>query len=268
MRDAVEALTELSKVTGNPHLLAALDARGEGESYSPKGMHRAFNTFLKEIDVANAWSDVVLTPQRFRNTLANQLARADLALPYISRHLKHLHVALSGLPAKVTLTYGGIAELQVDRALARQELRKDISRSLYDLDAPVAGGGGKQFMAERKEYYRGRMEAGLTKGEVLDELVEMGLPVSSTGPGFCTGKRKVLDKAGNLVDPSCIGSLACAPDICSNAHITQIHVAVWHKVAVQNETFSKRPDMAYARDEHLAKLRVARGVLRDLGVRK
>jgi hypothetical protein len=230
-------------------------------------MRRAFNALLKEVDVDGTWSGVVITSQRFRNTLANQLARADLALPYISRQLKHLHSQLGQLPAQVTLTYGGIAELQVDRAMARNDLREDIARSLYERGAPVAGGGGEDFMQEREEFYQGRMAAGCTEEEVLQELVASGIPLSSTGPGFCKGKRKVKDKDGRLVDPSCLGSLACSPDECENSLITRVHMAVWRKVAVLNQNFSKRPEMAYAREEQLSKMQAAQGVLRKLGAR-
>lgn len=264
MRDAVSALTALSKVSGNPFLLAALDLRGRGKAYSQSGMYRAFGTFLREADVNGTWSGVTLSSQRCRNTLAHQLARADLALPYISRHLKHMHTSLSGLPADVTLTYGGIAQLQVERAVQAQAIRKGMARSLYDLKTPVAGGGGKKFMRERKEYYAGRMEAGATEEEVREELVATGIPLSGIGTGFCAGRKELPGPNGTTRKPPCVGSLGCSPDDCDNSLITPIHAAVWRKAAAQNEALVKRPEFAYCREEQLTKLAKARKVLSDL----
>jgi integrase len=263
LRDAVAVLEELARISLNPYLLSSLETAGDKRPFSPNGLVGCLDDFLADVDVDGTWSQVRLTTQRFRNTLAHQLARADVALPFIARHLKHLNSSLNSLPPEVTLTYGGIAELKVERAMQAQGLRDAMARSLYDLNAPVAGGGAPEFIAKRKDFYIGRMEAGMTQEAICDELIAMGLPLSSTGPGFCKGRRPIAQPDGTTRKPPCLGSLTCSPS-CHNALITRVHKAVWIKVERQNRSLAARPELSYAREDIDIKLQEAQKVLHDL----
>ena len=265
MRDAVAVLEELKRLSLNPYLVSSLRTTGDKRPYSSSGLLSALGRFFRAADTQGTWKGVTLSTQRFRNTLAHQLARADVGLVFISRHLKHLHASLSGRPAEVTLGYGNIKALKMERAVQGQSLRKDVARSLYDPDAPLAGGGGPAFMEERKQYFQGRLAAGMEKEEIIEELTAAGLPFSNVGPGFCTGRKEIQNKDGSKRKPPCVGSLQCSPNDCHNAIISVVHVHLWRRVARQNAQLARRPDMAYAKAEHLNKVEIAEGVLRKLG---
>lgn len=265
MRDAINVLEELKRLSLNPNLLSSLRTAGGKTPYSSSGLVNALARFLEVVDTERTWKGLILSTQRFRNTLAHQLARADVGLVFISRHLKHLHTSLTGKPAEVTLGYGNIKALKMERAVQAQSLRKDVARSLYDPDSPLAGGGGAAFDEARRQFFQGRLAAGYTKVQILDELAAAGNPFSSVGPGLCTGRKEIVNKDGSKRKPPCVGSLQCSPNDCHNAIITVVHVHLWRKVARQNADLAKRPDMAYAREEHLGKVEIAEGVLRKLG---
>ncbi|MBP0597761.1 hypothetical protein J8I26_06590 [Herbaspirillum sp. LeCh32-8] len=267
MRDALKCLELICSISGNQYLLSTPNTAFDGgQAYSSTGLSAALTRYVRTIDTSGTWANIPISTQRCRNTLAHQLARADLGLPYISYHLKHMHSALRSTIPQVTLTYGSIPEMVFEKALSRPMAQFELAKSLYHPDAPVAGGGAEQFKRDRKQYFEGKMAEGMTVDDILAEISKQQMPFSSVGMGYCLGKRDIKNKDGTVQKPPCIGSLQCAPDKCGNALITMSHVGVWKKVEFQNKELAARPDMQHAAEGLLSTAQRAHGILKNLGV--
>ena len=267
MRDAIRCLEVFQRLTKNPYLVCSLNTARPGEEgpYSIGGLTSALDRYLRMVDTAGAWEAVTVSPHRCRHTLAHQLARADVGLVFIAYQMKHLHSALRAVPPQVTLMYGGISDLKMERAMQSSAHHYELAKALYDPDSPIAGGGADEFKAKRKQYFEGMMASGMTKEDIIEVLAKTGISLSSVGMGFCSGRRDIRMKDGTTEKPPCIGSLQCTPETCHNALITRLHEPLWRKVETQNHDLAARKDMQHARDELLRKAQIARGVLTELG---
>lgn len=268
MRDALRCLELFTTFTKNHFLISGLATveEGSGRAYSSGGLTQALERYIDRIDVEGTWKHIRISPHRCRHTLAHQLARADLGLPFIAHQLKHLHSALRSVPPQVTLTYGGISDLKMERAIHTPELHYELAKSLYDPDSPIAGGGSEEFSQSRKQYFEGKMASGLSKDDIIRGLAAKAIPFSSVGMGYCLGRREIKNKDGSTQKPACIGSLQCSPDMCPNALITKEHAHLWKKVEKQNNELAERPEMQHARAELLQKASRAKVILRQLGI--
>ena len=268
MRDALRCLGLFTTFTKNDFLISALNTVevGCGRPYSPNGLAQALVRYIGRIDVDGTWEEIQVSSHRCRHTLAYQLARADVGLPFIAHQLKHLHSALRAVTPQVTLMYGGIADLKLERAVQAPKLHFELAKSLYDPDSPLAGGGSEEFGRRRKQYFEGMQATGMTKDDIIQGLATKAIPFSSVGMGYCLGRREIRNKDGSMQKPACIGSLQCSPDMCPNALITKEHVHLWKKVEKQNTELAESPRMQHARVELLEKARRAKVILQQLGV--
>lgn len=266
MRDAIRCLELFRALTNNHFLVCSLDTvqSGKERAYSVNGLTEALDRYLRVADTAGAWDDIVVSPHRCRHTLAHQLARADVGLVFIAYQMKHLHSALKAVPPQVTLMYGGISDLKMERAVQATGHQYDLAKALYDPDSPIAGGGAEEFKSRRTQYFEGMMASGRSKEDIIQGLAKTGVGLSSVGMGFCSGRRDIRLKDGTTEKPPCIGSLQCSPETCHNALITKLHEPLWQKVETQNLELAAREDMRHSRDELLRRARIARGVLVEL----
>ena len=268
MRDALRCLEIFTAFTKNRYLISGttMVEEGEGKAYSSNGLTQALERYIGRIDAAGTWKGIRISPHRCRHTLAHQLARADLGLPFIAHQLKHMHSALRSVPPQVTLMYGGISDLKMERAVQAPKLHYELAKSLYDPDSPLAGGGSEEFSARRKQYFEGKMATGITKDAIIRALASQAIPFSSVGMGYCLGRREIKNKDGSTQKPACIGSLQCAPDMCPNALVTREHAHLWRRVQKQNEELATHPEMQHVRDGLLEKAQRAKLILSNLGV--
>ncbi|MNR10828.1 hypothetical protein D3C85_1270970 [compost metagenome] len=81
-----------------------------------------------------------------------------------------------------------------------------------------------------KKYFQGYLEAGYTKDEIFDRMVELNFAIINVGQGYCYGN------ANEDFDTSlpCIGSLRCNPYRCKNAVVTKANAPKWREIYVQN----------------------------------
>jgi hypothetical protein len=266
MRDAIACLELLQEVSQNKFLICSLNTAESGASrpYSINGLTDALDRYVRSVDVTGAWRHVTVSPHRCRHTLAHQLARADVGLVAIAHQMKHLHSALKAVPPQVTLMYGGIADLKMERAVEASAHQYELAKALYDPDSPIAGGGAEEFKVRRKQYFEGMMAAGHDKDAIIRGLARNGVGLSSVGMGLCSGRRDIRLRDGTIEKPPCIGSLQCTPESCHNAIVTKLHKPVWQKVESQNIELAGREDMHHSRTEHLRKVAIAQRVLADL----
>lgn len=269
LKDAVTVLEIFCTITFNQYLLCSFESVMPDQIPEPltdAGMLAVFQKYVATIDLDDVWSHINVSANRYRHTMAYQLARGDVGLSYISWFLKHLNYRFSSTPAQVTHAYGDIDKLMAERAIYRTAHERNTAANLYSPNAPIAGGGAAEFQKRREEFFSGCMAAGMTEEEVLDMLVSQGMPFTNVGLGYCGGKRDLIDANGKKHPPPCTGSLQCNPNICKNSIITNSHAKLWIKVAEVNEANSKNPKLKHQKQNLLKTAAEAREVLSLLGI--
>lgn len=242
--DAIEVLEKIQLLTGNSYVVAPL--RGvylnqKNLPLSDNGLTSLLNTYILKCSSENAELEKFtknskgnkITPHRLRHSLAQQLVRGKLGLPYISYHFKHVNSAVVAYNrvSNVTLGYGGISKEIVNSAKSFQSAKKELFEQIYSQDAVVAGGGNaKEFMKRKTEYFQGLMVDDDEVEDIIGNLKEQSLPFLDVGLGYCGGRKDLVLPNGEKQLPPCIGQLKCNPVDCGNAVIPKSKVPIWKKI--------------------------------------
>lgn len=207
-----------------------------------------------------------------RHTLAYQLFKADLGLPYISHQLKHFgnlvgafHGASNKGFSTDTLGYGEIGEKLSGSSAESKGLRhkaeiKAIECS-FDPDATYAGVNGKDHSERMKKVFHGYQAAGYSKEQIYEAMADQGMAIVNVGSGMCYGG-KMEDFDDSL---PCIGGLRCNPARCKNAVVTESHIPKWREVYVENMKVLERVSDGPLADQAREAVSEARMVLESLG---
>ncbi len=277
MRDSVRALEALERLKNNKFLVSPFETSGgssikgnyvrsSGLSFSNNAFSKAVQRYIHTIDNDGRFTGWSFSSHQFKHSLARQMIKAKLGLPYISFHLKHLHSRVATLPSDITLGYGNAGKILQTQAsgLQMHEVRRELAERLFDPNSHVHGGGAMEFDERRKAYFKGMADAGLSKEQIMDELARLAAPsFVNVGLGFCTGRK---DSPGTDEKPPCIGSLRCNPNRCANAIVTkEAHGAAWRSVYLENKKMARDPRFAYARKQFEAAAYEAQEVLIRLG---
>ncbi|MBO6813094.1 MULTISPECIES: hypothetical protein [Marinobacter] len=273
MVDALNAAKVISRIRVNPYLLSKDGTTafgGEPSHYSANGLKTPLKLHFQQI-VPEDYEEIEVYPYLLRHTLAYQLFRADLGLPFISHQLKHfgnLVGAFSTASNKGfsvnTLSYGEIGEQLSGSGRARNLRHKaevDAVRAAFDPDAAYAGVNGEDHKNRMIRVFEGYQASGFTKEEIFEAMAEQGMAIANVGTGMCYGG-KTEDFDESL---PCIGGLRCNPVRCSNAVVTEAHIPKWREVYVENmrvvESGSEDVSTEHAREA----ANEARMVLQSLG---
>lgn len=202
-----------------------------------------------------------------RHTLAYQLFRADVGLPFISYQLKHLvtdteRYTSKGKHSDVTLDYGYIGdELAKGTRGLRKRAEIESVKVIMDPDGTYAGPRGQEHSDMLRNLFEGYMAEGYTKEEVLEAMAEQGVALVNMGQGFCYGGRSE-DFDESL---PCIGSLRCNPIRCKNAIVTKANAPKWREVYNENLANLDKPEYVENRPQILEVINEAESVLNYLG---
>jgi len=287
VRDAVSVLEELTPLTQSPYLFASNDYVAARKKLSPVTNERFrdfLNAYLYDIDEQQKFCKPVsnyafrckgvlppywLGTHRLRHTLSLQMCRADLGIPFISFHLKHVYHGYKRLESvqDVTLGYGGIGDELFNNATSRRQAHREKVQALYHPDAPVTGPGAKEFKENRKVYFTGMMAAGWQLDEIMEQLVNQGMLLADVGLGYCQGRREIQQDDGSRTPPPCLGQLKCNPNHCKNAIIPPSKIPIWTQVYKENKRHLQDPLLAHARTEYQYFMEEAQQVLFQLGVK-
>ena len=177
------------------------------------------------------------TVQTMRDTLAYQMFRIDLGLPFISYQLKHLVDLVDkettlGTVSDVTLGYGNIGQILATNGRIRQQVEREKVESNYDPDSAYYGGKGREHRSRMQKLFQGYIEEGYTKNEVFSALAEQGVGLIDVGGALCYGDRS---EEFDLTLP-CVGSLRCNPVRCKNAVISKNHLPRWKEIYLSNKS--------------------------------
>lgn len=273
VRDAIRVAQFVSKIKNNPYLFSNVDTvetDGVASSMVSAGIAWQFDKFFSEILTAEEYSSLKFSPYTLRHTLAFQMARAEVGLPFISYQLKHFGnlVGSAGQNKSFsadTLSYGAISDLLSSGGRSNGRSPRDMADREYienfcDPEGNFAGPNAEKHKAKMKKAFDGYMAAGYTKDQIFDQMVKKRIAVINVGQGFCYGGQKE-DFDDSL---PCIGSLRCNPIRCKNAVVTKANAPKWREVYTQNaialasDTRSNQEEIRAAMDE-------AKAVLKYLG---
>lgn len=243
VKDAVRALQILNRFKQSPYLISRMDTVAPGREDKEKGFVSytyILCAFLAEVLDFEELEALDVSAYTLRHSLAHQMFRASVGLPFISYQLKHFGNLVSSVGqnrvSAVTIDYGGIGSALVsdvgrDAANSiRHDAEKEFVMNSCDPDGGYVGVNASDHRDRLKTYFKGYLEAGYTKEEIFDRMVESGFAVINVGQGYCYGD------ATEEFDTSlpCIGSLRCNPYRCKNAVVTKANAPKWREIFVQN----------------------------------
>lgn len=274
VRDAVKVLEEFQRFTFNSYIISptySVYLNQKDLPYSNEALNSLLNDYKNQVDKEDRFkaSEYTISSHRLRHSIARQLIKAKLGIPYISNHLKHIHSQImqaQNYINNVTISYGNISKELFNNATTIQKVKKEVVYDLYHPDSPVAGKNSDAFKERRKAFFQGMQADGMTIEEILDYLAVKGVPFADVGLGYCGGKKDIVLANGNKEKPPCIGQLKCNPTRCHNAIIPKNKVAHWKNVYKHSKGMLINPLFSHLRSEHETFLKEAELVLKELKV--
>jgi len=274
VRDAIRAACFIAQIKQNPYLFSNVDTvapMGQAAAMTSNGIAYQFSAFFEEILTDEEFESFEFSPYTLRHTLAYQMARAELGLPFISHQLKHFGDLIGGAGqnksfSAVTLGYGAIAAILSKGGRSKgkapsQLAEEDYIRSFCDPDGNYAGPNAESHKSRMRKVFNGYMASGYTKEQIIAQMAKKRLAIINVGQGFCYGnQREQHDES-----LPCIGSLRCNPNRCKNAVVTKAHAPKWREIYVQNSLALNSPSSAQIEEELRAAMEEAKGVLEHLG---
>lgn len=276
VRDAVRVCQLLSKYKNNDYVFSNVDTVGYGKSgqpFSSAGTKHALDNFFKQVLTPDQFSNLGFNAYMMRHTLAYQLHRAEVGLPFISHQLKHFGDVVGvghserGF-SKTTLSYGEIADMLMKsggRNVSGKSFRHDAEvesvKQRFDPDGNYAGVNAQAHKERLARVFKGYMASGYTKDDIFEAMADQHIAIISVGQGFCYG-------GGPLeFDDSipCIGGLRCNPNRCSNAIVSKANAPSWREVYYQNKKLLGNPEYSHMHAQSKAAMEEAYGVLKLLG---
>ncbi|MEF1280571.1 hypothetical protein QTO05_15730 [Vibrio fortis] len=234
--DALVCLEYLATISQNDYVYSVFHStvrEGKRHTSAPtnRGLHEILMEFLKPI------TKLKPTVQTMRDTLAYQMFRIDLGLPFISYQLKHLVNLVDketsiGTVSDVTLGYGDIGQMLTKNGRIRRQVEIEKIESNYDPDGVFYGGKGTEHKSRMIKLFQGYIEEGYSKNEVFEALAKQGVGLIDVGGALCYGDRS------EEYDPTlpCVGSLRCNPVRCKNAVISKAHLPRWKEIYLSNKS--------------------------------
>ncbi|MHA5498401.1 site-specific integrase [Pseudomonas aeruginosa] len=242
--DAVRVLRILNRFKRNPFLLSSMitvrpNTQDKANSLTGNGLTFQICRFLAEVLSTEELETIDVSTYTLRHSLAHQMYRASVGLPFISYQLKHFGNLSSAILQErftvVTVDYGGIGDSLISGTgpiskPLRHEAERELIVNICDPEGGYAGENAEAHRQRLKKYFLGYLEQGYTKDEIFDRMVEQHFAIINVGQGYCYGD--TTDPQDDSIP--CRGSLRCNPNLCKNAVVTKANAPKWHEVYLQN----------------------------------
>jgi len=272
IKDAIASARIIGEFKNNDYLFSNMDTVSasldrDNLNMNSNGIKIIMENYFKTVFDADVIKDISFNAYMLRHTLAYQLFRADLGLPFISFQLKHVvdqvgSYTSTGTTSDVTMSYGEIGDQLSDASKGEIRRLAEIERikSVMNPDATYLGPKGKEHKDRLQRAFKGYMAAGYTNEEVYNQMADQGMAVVNMGTGFCFGGVEDFDES-----LPCIGTLRCNPIRCSNAVVTKAHAPKWREVYVSNKVLLNKKGYEDRQNQILAAMNEAQSVLKHLG---
>lgn len=272
MKDAIKVATKISVLKNNDYLFSNMDTVGSKSvptNMNPWGITSFLTNFLEIVLGKKRTKAIKLNAYMTRHTLAYQLHRIELGLPFISFQLKHIVNTVDkftsfGATSKTTLGYGEIAERIVLNKAQNKTIRRlaevEKIKTVMDPDGTYVGPKAKEHKARIQKVFQGYQAAGYSKEDIFDAMAEQGMAVINVGTGFCFGGVEDFDES-----IPCIGTLRCNPIRCSNAIVTKVNAPKWREIYITNKELLHKDGYEERQEQIISTVEESKAVLLLLG---
>lgn len=272
IKDAIKAASMISPLKNNDFLFSNVDTVSPTKAatnMSSSGIKYFIDNYLNVVLGKERTKSIKFNSYMFRHSLAYQLHRIELGLPFISFQLKHVVDRVGkytsfGSSSGTTLGYGEIAENIVANNSMNKSIRRDAEveriKTVMDPDGVYVGPNAKEHKVRLNKVFQGYMEVGYTKDEIFDAMADQGMAVINVGTGFCFGGMEDYDES-----IPCIGSLRCNPIRCKNAIVGKANIPKWKEVYASNTALLGKDGYEDRKSQLLEAIEEAKQVLIYLG---
>ncbi|HDT5894060.1 site-specific integrase [Aeromonas sp. MR19] len=277
VEDAMATLVILTRIRNNPFVFSKSETLKF--SQEPKtlknGVCIVIKNYFSEILTSDELNSIDFFPYMMRHTLAYQMYKVELGLPFISHQLKHFGNLVQSVGAASnkgfssdTMCYGDIGDMlsgiKAEKNNLRHQAEVHLVKEMYDPNGTFAGVNAEAHKKRLKKLFEGYQAAGYSNDEVFEAMAQQGMAVINVGTGMCYGGR-VEEFDQSL---PCIGSLRCNPNRCHQAVITKAHIPKWREVYEQNMKVVNLGESETNYRQAVEAANEAKGVLEYLGVFK
>lgn len=221
IRDAVRVLELQQPLQGNPYLISGFDSNSNKDRPLEFPAKAVFEGVIKQHFAGTKWEDEMAnwTHHTDRHTLVKELDAAGVQLVHISRQLQHTHMMLAEAEgSEITFGYGGIGKRSVERvdtnpglvddlAQYRDQVKRERYHAVLGEDAVLAGPGGIDLKFKIDAKFQGMGYEGAERKDYIDQLVDAGFPLPTSGFGICGQPAFELED-----EPPCMGDYECDPN--------------------------------------------------------
>lgn len=278
VEDAMAALAVLTRIRNNPFVYSkseTLKFNQEPKTLRASGICEVIKNYFSEILTDDELKSIDFFPYMMRHTLAYQMYKVELGLPFISHQLKHFGNLVQSVGAASnkgfssdTMCYGDIGDMlsgiKAEKNNLRHQAEVHLVKEMYDPNGTFAGVNAEAHKKRLKKLFEGYQAAGYSNDEVFEAMAQQGMAVINVGTGMCYGGR-VEEFDQSL---PCIGSLRCNPNRCHQAVITKAHIPKWREVYEQNMKVVSLGESETNYRQAVEAANEAKGVLEYLGVFK
>ena len=273
MKDAMHAAEVISNIKNNDYLFSNMNTVSPDKceaSMDPSGIKHFIDNYLKVVLGKKHTKSIKFNSYMFRHSLAYQLHRIELGLPFISFQLKHVVDNIGkytsfGSASETTLGYGEIAENIIANNDMNKSIRRDAEieriKSTMDPNGIYVGANAEEHKSRLKKVFQGYMAEGYSEDDIFNAMAEQGMAIINVGTGFCFGGVESFDE--NI---PCIGTLRCNPLRCKNAIIGKANIPKWKEVLISNKSLIGKDGYEERETQLLEAVKEAEQVLIYLGV--
>ncbi|MBD1388860.1 site-specific integrase [Neiella sp. HB171785] len=217
--DAHEILMYACAQTGNKQLFSSPRQIERSPNHGYTSLNTTFNRWIKSFDERGAFANHRFSVQQGRNTLAFQLAKHKVGLPFITKQLKHFYSRFSRLPNTVTAGYGNYKK-ELDKSIQKRiaDSREEVLTDIYGEGKNFAGGGAEGHTRRIDAWFKGKGLFGEDRQNYIKKLARSNISLMPTSIGICTFNFEEAED-GSL-PPPCYGDYGCDPD-CDNHLISE-----------------------------------------------
>ncbi|QXW29018.1 site-specific integrase [Aeromonas sanarellii] len=277
VEDAMAALAVLTRIRNNPFVYSKSETLkfSQEPKTLKKGVCTVIKSYFSEILTDDELKSIDFFPYMMRHTLAYQMYKVELGLPFISHQLKHFGNLVQSVGAASnkgfssdTMCYGDIGDMlsgiKAEKNNLRHQAEVHLVKEMYDPNGTYAGVNADAHKKRLRKLFEGYQAAGYSNDEVFEAMAQQGMAVINVGTGMCYGGR-VEEFDQSL---PCIGSLRCNPNRCHQAVITKAHMPKWREVYEQNMKVVSLGESETNYRQAVEAANEAKGVLEYLGVFK
>lgn len=219
VEDAYDVLSYACLMTGNTALFSSPYSIIRSSEQGYTGLNTTLKRWIDSIDSNGLFKNHKFSVHQCRETLAHQLAKNKVGLPFIAKQLKHFHNRFDRMPNSVTAGYGDYKKnllLSIESRMAGA--REEVLMDMYGEGKNFAGGGSEIHRTKIDAWFKGVGLFGEHRKKYIRKMAESNITFMPTSIGLCT--HNFIETQDGVKPPPCYGDYSCDPN-CPNHVISE-----------------------------------------------